>query len=147
MLLLGCFLFLNINKSMSKYSNVEWHISWQENRKQEIRYQEISCRKTAFSQEISWFCQNWPKSVSSKKPGIRLYIDVHIFNWIDIYKRISEVLMSWSPDVLMSWSPEVLISWSPNVLKFWCPKVLIMIQCNLRIYNRSPEVLMGLLRL
>ena len=59
---------------------LEWHISWQENRKQDFRYQEISCGKTAFSQEISWFCQNWPKSVSSKKLGIRLYIDVHIFN-------------------------------------------------------------------
>ena len=37
---------------------LEWHISWQENRKQESR-----------CQEISWFCQNWPKSVSSMKPA------------------------------------------------------------------------------
>ena len=41
---------------------LELHISWQENRKQEIMYQEISCRKRAFSQEISWLCQNWPKN-------------------------------------------------------------------------------------
>ena len=38
---------------------IEWHISWQENRKQEIRYQEISCRKRAFFQENSWFCQEF----------------------------------------------------------------------------------------
>ena len=40
---------------------VEWHIFWQENRKQDISYQDISCRKRAFFQEISWFYQNWPK--------------------------------------------------------------------------------------
>ena len=59
----------NGNSRQLDLFTIEWHISWQENRKQEIRYQEISCRKTALSQEISWFCQNWPKSVSSKKPA------------------------------------------------------------------------------
>ena len=65
--------YLNEYNVVSTYPLV-WHISRQENRKQESRYQEISCRKKAFSQEISWICQNLPHS------GIRLYIDVHIFN-------------------------------------------------------------------
>ena len=65
-----------VSRALGK-SEVEWHISWQENRKQEIRYQEISYRKMAFSQEFSWFCQNWP-DVRSMRPhiGIRLYLDI-----------------------------------------------------------------------
>ena len=55
--------------------------------KQEIRYQEISWRKTAFSQEISWFCQNWPKPVSSKKPlSLRnSFIDVNLIEYMYVY--------------------------------------------------------------
>ena len=91
---------------------VERHISWQQNRKQEIRYQEISCRKKGILPgNFLVFVKIGQKLAKSQwgqrilpRPGICLFIDVHTFNWINIYKRISNVLKSWCPDVLMSWS-------------------------------------------
>ena len=61
--------------------------------KQEIRYQEISCRKMVFSQEISWFCQNWQKSVGSMRHHTRICLYLYRCSLYSIeFTSINEIL-------------------------------------------------------
>ena len=67
--------YLNEYNVVSTYPLV-WHISRQENRKQESRYQEISWRKKGIFPGNFLVLSKYAKSVRSMRPhiGIRLYL-------------------------------------------------------------------------